>query len=67
MFAPLAMILVGLNNWWVGHVGLDFSMTLTGLATFGFVATAVRFLPKKRSQQSKIKIYTGGKWRSADV
>ncbi len=35
---PLTAATVLFNNWWVGHVGLDFSMTQASFASFGFMA-----------------------------
>ncbi len=35
---PLNLGFIIINNWWVGHVGLDFNLVETTLASLGFLA-----------------------------
>ena len=39
VFAPLTLVFVAVNNWWVGHVGLNYSAIDTTTATFSFALT----------------------------
>lgn len=38
LLMPLNFALIVLNNWWVGHVGLDFDLAQTTLASAGFLS-----------------------------
>ena len=45
---PSTVATVLFNNWWVGHVALDFSMTQASFASFGFIAIS-GLLTEKRT------------------
>ncbi len=44
---PATVATVLFNNWWVGHVALDFSMTQTSLASFGFISISGLLMEKQ--------------------
>lgn len=43
---PVTIATVVFNNWWVGHVGLDFTMMETAAASFAFAALCCSLLEK---------------------
>ena len=43
---PLTFVTVIFNNWWVGHVGFDFSLNETTLASFAFAGICCSLLEK---------------------
>lgn len=45
---PATVATVLFNNWWVGHVALDFSMAQASFASFGFIAIS-GFLAEKKT------------------
>ena len=46
LLLPLTIGAVIFNNWWVGHVGFDFSLNETTIASFGFAVICCSLLEK---------------------
>ena len=47
LLLPVTVMTVIFNNWWVGHVSLDFSMAQASFASFGFVSLSGILLQKE--------------------